>query len=297
VLADGRARLGRSVALFRPETLLRWHREAVRRMWTFGRRRPGGRPPLAAELEALILRLAGENPRWGYSRIHGEVQKLGYRISRSAIRDALKRHGVPPAPQRWQRGSTWRAFLGRHAGAILACDFLTVETLCLKTVYILFFIVLGTRRVHVAGCTAHPTAAWVAQQARQLSWAIQDGALPIRFLLHDRDAKFPPSFDTVFVAEGVEVIRTPYRAPNANAVAERWIRSLRQECLDHLLLVSQAHLRRVLATYADYYNRARPHQGLDQRTPVAPAMPPGRGPIRRRDRLGGLLRDYYREAA
>ena len=137
----------------------------------------------------------------------------------------------------------------------------------------------------------------MTQQARHLSWQIQDGALPVRYLIHDRDSKFVPAFDAVFASEGVEVIRTPYRAPNANAVAERWIRSARGECLDHLLIVSERHLRYVLATYADYYNRARPHQGLSQGTPVAPAVPPGQGPIRRRDRLGCLLGDYYRVAA
>ena len=137
----------------------------------------------------------------------------------------------------------------------------------------------------------------MTQQARHLSWQIQDGTLSARFLLHDRDRKFVAAFDTVFAAEGVTIVRTPYRAPNANAVAERWVRSVRQECLDHLLILNEAHLHRVLTTYADYYNRARPHQGLNQGTPVAPGVPPGVGPVRRRERLGGLLGDYYREAA
>ena len=130
-----------------------------------------------------------------------------------------------------------------------------------------------------------------------MSWQVQDGVLPVRYLLHDRDSKFVPAFDAVFASEGVEIIRTPFRAPNANAIAERWVRSVRAECLDHLLVLGEAHLRRVLTAYADYYNHARPHQGLDQRTPVAPAAPPGSGAVRRRDLLGGLLRDYHREAA
>src|SRR3712207_3902929 len=141
----------------------------------------------------------------------------------------------------------------------------------MNTIYVLFFVELGTRRVHIAGCTAHPTAAWVTQQARHLSWQIQDAALPMRYLIHDRDSKFVPAFDTVFASEGVEVIRTPYRAPNANAVAERWIRSAREECLDHLLIVGEGRLRRVLTAYAAYYNRARPHQGREQRLPVEAA--------------------------
>jgi putative transposase len=151
-------RLDQLILLFKPETVLKWHRELVRRKWTFARRRPSGRPPIAAELEALIVRLAGENPGWGYSRIHGELTKLGFTVGRSTVRDVLKRQRVPPAPERRRVGSTWRSFLSRHRDQPLACDFFTVETLLLKTVYVLFFIELGTRRVHLAGCTSHPTA-------------------------------------------------------------------------------------------------------------------------------------------
>jgi putative transposase len=176
-------------------------------------------------------------------------------------------------------------------------DCFTVETLFLKTIYVLFFVELGTRRVHLAGCTAHPTAAWVTQQARHLGWQIQDGAIAARYLTRDRDSTFVPGFDAVFRSEGVEVVRTPYRAPTANAIAERWVGSVRRECLDHLLIVSEAHLRHVLTTYIEYYNEARPHQGLDQRTPVPRDQAGGQGPVQRRDRLGGLLREYEREAA
>jgi hypothetical protein len=296
-LIPGRAGLQRSIVLFQPATVLRWHRDLVRRKWTFTRSRAAGRPPMAAELEALVLRLAAENGRWGYSRIHGELRKLGYAISRSAVRDILKRHRVAPAPQRGRRGDSWRAFLRRHREQILACDFFTVETLFLRTLHVLFFIELGTRRVHVAGCTARPTAAWVTQQARNLAWTLQDAGRPCRYLIRDRDAKFPTAFDAVFAAEGAEVIPTPYRAPNANAFAERWVRSVREECLDHLLIVNESHLRRVLTDYAAYFNAARPHQGLGQCIPLAPAPYPQAGPVRRRDALGGLLHDYYREAA
>ena len=162
----------------------------------------------------------------------------------------------------------------------------------------LFFIELGTRRVHLAGCTAQPTAAWVAQQARQFSWHLQDGDPgAIKFLIHDRDSKFARAFDTVFRSEGLEIVRTPYRAPTANAIAERWVGSVRRECLDHLLIVGEGHLRRVLSAYVAYYNQARPHQGLGQRTPLASTEPAGQGPIKRWELLGGLLREYYREAA
>jgi hypothetical protein len=295
--AGSRGRLSRAVLLVQPETVLKWHRELVRRKWASRRRAASGRPPLPAEVKALLLRLATENPRWGYGRLQGELAKLGHPLGRSTIRDALKRCHVPPAPLRGQRPTTWRQFLAGHRDTVLACDFFTVETLFLESLYVLFFLELGTRRVHLAGCTAHPTAAWVTQQARQYSWIFQDGTRPVRFLIRDRDAKFPPAFDTVFATEGVEVIRTPYRAPNANAHAERWVRSAREECLDHLLIASEAHLRRVLGEYVAYYNHARPHQGLEQRCPVALPAPVREGPVRRRDRLGGLLRDYYREAA
>jgi len=207
--------------------------------------------------------LAKENPRWGYSKIHEELLKLGYRIGRSTVRDVLKRHTMPPAPERRRSGSTWRSFLGHHTDHILACDFFTVETVWLKTIYVLFFIELGSRRVHFAGCTANPTAIWVTQQARQFAWTMQDEGLGGRFLIHDRDTKFPAPFDTVFIAEGITIIRTPYQAPNANAVAERWIRSVREECLDKILILNTQHLQRVLIEYVTYFNHARPHQGLD----------------------------------
>jgi transposase InsO family protein len=180
---------------------------------------------------------------------------------------------------------------------MLACDFFTVETAWLNTLYVLFFIELGSRRVHVAGATARPTAAWVTQQARHLSWQIQDGTLPVRFLIRDRDAKFPAAFDTVLQSEGVTIIRTPYRAPNANAVAERWIRSIREECLDKILILGEGHLWRVLRVYCDYYNRSRPHQGIEQRCPVPLERGSAAGPIERRDILGGVVHDYRRRAA
>jgi putative transposase len=294
---DVRRHWSRNLVLVTPATVLRWHRELVRRKWAYRECRRVGRRPTDAALAALVVRLARENPRWGYARIQGELAKLGHTIGRSTIRAILRRHRVPPTPQRAQGNGTWRAFLARHREQILACDFFTVETLCLRTLHILFFLEVGTRRVHLAGCTARPTAAWVTQQARQLAWTLQEADTSPRFLIHDRDAKFPPSFDAVFAAEGVEIVRMPYRAPNANAVAERWVRSAREECLDHLLVASEAHLRRALTEDVTFYNHARPHQGIEQRCPVALPAPVRDGSVRRRDRLGGLLHDYYREAA
>ena len=286
-----------SVLLWTPDTVLRWHRALVRRTWPLTRPSPGGRPRTAADVEALILRLARENRRWGYKRIHDELGKLGYPLSRSTVRAILARHQVPPAPERRRQGSTWRPFLRHHAHEMVACDFLTVETALLRTVYVLFFIELGSRRVHLAGCTRHPTSAWVAQQARNLSWHLQEGTVPARFLIHDRDTKFGACFDQVFVSEGVEIVRTPYRAPNANAIAERWIRTVRNECLDHLLLLHERHLGRVLQDYLTYYNERRPHQGLEGRCPVPLAPGPSVGPIKQRDILGVLIHDYERIAA
>ena len=229
-LVAGRGALWRSGVLVRLETVLRWHCDLARRKWTIMRSWPAGRPRLAADPEARIPRLAAENLRRGYSRIHGELGELGHSISRSAERDVLKRRRVPPALERRRRRKAGQFSPRRHRDALVARDFFTVEAVFLRTLYVLLFLELGARRVYAAGCTAHPTAAWVTQQARQVSWHLHEHVCPARFLVCDRDAKFPPPFD----AEGVRVIRTPWRAPNANAHAERWIRSAREECLDHL---------------------------------------------------------------
>ncbi len=284
-----------AIVIVRPETVLRWHREIVKRKWTYGNTPTRGRPTIPDATVDLIVRLARENRAWGYGKIQGELLKLGHRVSRATIRRILRRHGLPPAPERGR--TTWRAFLAQHRDQLVACDFFTVDTLFLRRLYVLLFIELGTRRLHLAGCTAHPTAAWVAQQARQLTWQLQDEAgQPLRFLIHDRDGKFPASFDTVFASEGITVVKTPPRTPNANAVAERVVRSLREECLDRLLILNQAHLRSVLAEYAAYYNHRRPHQGREQVPPVpltaAPILPATPREIRCRRVLGGLINDY-----
>jgi putative transposase len=293
---EARARVQDSLCIFTPATVLRWHRELVRRKWTFRRQRAAGRPPISANLEQLILRLAHENPRWGYRRIAGELAKLGHRVGRSTISAVLKRHRVPPAPTR-DRGSTWSAWWRHYRHQVLACDFFQVETFFLQTIFVLFFIEARTRKVYLAGCTQHPTATWVTQQARNLAWHLQDGTLPVEALLHDRDAKFPPSFDAVFRSEGLAVALTPPHCPQANGIAERWIRSARQECLDHLLVLNERHLYHVVQEYVTFYNRRRPHQGLAQQCPVPLARGPSDGPIRRHDVLGGIIHDYARRPA
>jgi transposase InsO family protein len=296
---NARQKLAESIILFKPETVIGWHRALVRRKWTFKQhKRTAGRPRTEADIEDLVVQMARDNSRWGYDRIAGELQKLGITLDPTTVKNILERQGIPPAPQRGK--SSWRTFLNHYKQQMLACDFLTVETLGLRTVYILFFIELGTRRVHFAGCTAHPDQAWVTQQARQLTWALQDrppDIKPMRFLIHDRDTKFNRSFNTLFLSEGIEIVLTPFRAPKANAFAERWIRSLREECFDHLLIINERHLRRVLIEYVSFYNEARPHQGLEQQIPIPKAQGSEHGVFHRRDILGGLLHDYYRQAA
>jgi putative transposase len=252
----------------RPETLLGWHRRLVARRWTYPSARLG-RPPLDPSVVALILRLARENPRWGYQRIVGELKGLGVTVSPTTVRTVLVEAGVPPAPDR--SGMSWRAFLRQQAATTLACDFLTVETAFLQRVYVLFFISLATRRIEYVACTSNPDGAWTAQQARNLMMQLGDDQ-PFRLLIHDRDSKFGGGFDEIFRSEGVRVIRTPVRAPNANAYAERWVRTVRADCLDHLLIFGRRH-------------RACP-PGLRpalQRTPATPgARAHTAGPVRRR---------------
>jgi putative transposase len=283
-----------SVFLVKPETLLGWHRRMVRRRWTYASA-PRGRPPVPDQVQQLIVRLARENPRWGYERIRGELLHLGCQVSASSIRRVLRAHGVDPAPRR--APTTWRSFLRRQAAGILACDFFTVDTVWLRRLYVLFVMELGSRRVHLAGVTAHPTGPWVAQQARNLLLNLGDHAAAFRFLIRDRDTKFTRAFDDVWRSTGAEIICTPIRAPNANAVAERWVGTVRRECLDHLLIVGRPHLVRVLRGYVQHYNQHRPHRSLDLGTPIpsvrghptsATALPQ----LRRCEILGGLVHEY-----
>ncbi len=276
-----------------PATLQRWHRRLVAKRWTYGH--PVGRPPMPRETRDLVLRLARENPRWGYPRIVGELKGLGIAVSATTVRAWLQAAGLGPAGHRGEM--TWREFVRAHRQSLLAVDFFTVETIWLQRLYVVFFIELGSRRVHVAGCTPNPSAPWVVQQARQLLWTLGEGSEPMTFLIRDRDQKFTDRFDEVFRSEGIEVVRTPFRAPQANGVAERFVRTVRSESLDRLLILNQSHLERILGVFVDHYNGHRPHRALS----LAPPQPRraattvaalGDACILRRDRLGGIVHEY-----
>jgi putative transposase len=249
------------------QTLLRWHQDLVRRRWRHPHRR--GRPAVAAELRSLVLRLARENPTWGYRRIHGELCRLGYRnsIGASTVWTILHCAGVDPAPKR--SAVSWRQFLRAQATGVLAVDFFTVDTVFLKRLYVLFVIEVATRRVHVLGVTPHPVGEWVAQQARNLLMNLEEGIGQFRFLIRDRDTKFTAAFDVVFAAEEIRVLRTPVRAPRANAYAERWVGTVWRELLDRMLTLGCWQLQAVLAEYVDHYVRheAPLRPGGDGRTP------------------------------
>jgi len=274
----------------KPDTLLRWHRQLVARRWTYAHRN-AGRPPLERSLRELIVRLARENPHWGYKRIVGELKGFGITVSATSVRKVLLEDGLQPAPERTR--SSWRSFLRAQAASVLACDFLTVETAFFQRIYVLFFISLATRRLEYVACSSNPDGRWVAQQARNLVMQFGDEH-SFRFLIHDRDTKFSDAFDEVFRSEGIRVIRTPVQTPNANAQAERWVRTLRSDCLDRILILGRRHLERVLRVYRCHYNEHRPHRALDLFPPDGRDPKPLRAPdrLQRRDLLGGLIHEY-----
>jgi putative transposase len=251
------------------------------------------------EVREPVVRLARENPGWGYRRIQGELAALGIRLAPSTVWTILKKAEIEPAPRRVE--ASWAEFLRQQAASILECDFFTVDSLFGKRFYVLFFIELATRRVHPAGITINPDGRWVTQQARNLLMQLDDGDVRPRFLVRDRDGKFTRDFDEVFRSGGIRVIRAPVRAPKARAHAERWVGSVRRECLDRLLIVGRRHLHHVLATYTSHYNEHRPHRSLRQQPPLSKLPPVDEqatgdaidlGRIRRRDLLGGLIHEY-----
>jgi len=288
-----RVRQGR--CFVQPATLLRWHRDLVAKRWTYPQGRPG-RPAIPAGTTALVLQLAKENPTWGYRRIQCELTTMGIPIAASSVWAIMKRHDIEPSPRR--SGPTWAEFLAAQAKGLIACDFFSVDTVLLRRLSVLFFIHHDTRTVRIAGVTAKPVTDWVTQQARNICMELAERAAAVKFLIRDRDTKFTGSFDAVFAAEGIRIIKTPVRAPRANAIAERFVGTARRECLDHMLILGRRHLEAVLGEYVEHYNSHRPHRSLSQQAPSkADATPTLIGNVnaehlRPSDVLAGLIHKY-----
>ncbi|MGX4694981.1 integrase core domain-containing protein [Streptomyces sp. JNUCC 63] len=288
--------------LVRPDTVLRWHRDLiVRRHAARSRPKRGGRPRTVRSIRVLVLRLTRENPNWGYRRVHGELLVLGVKVAASTVWEILKEAGIEPAPQR--ASSTWAGFLRSQADALLACDFFETVTLSGARLYVFAAIEHANRRIHVLGATAHPTASWVAQAARNLVMDLEDVGCRVRYLIRDRDGKFPELFDTVLNDAGIQVVLSGVRMPRMNSIMERWVQSCRGELLDRTLIWNQRHLLHALRAFEQFYNSHRPHQGIANARPLYPLPTPITDPdeiarldIRRRDRLGGTLHEYHHAA-
>jgi transposase InsO family protein len=298
----GRTRLKEIATIATPDTLLRWYQRLIAQKFdgSMQRRQPG-RPRVAEEVEQLVMRMAEENPTWGYRRIQGALANLGQKIDKITVRNILRRHHMEPAPQRRKGGMSWAQFLKLHWEVLAATDFFTVEVATwqgLVTYYVLVVMELATRRVQVAGITPHPTAAFMQPCARQLTDPFEGFLLGKRYLLHDRDTKFTQAFDALLKDNGVEPILLPPRSPNLNAHCERFVRSIKEEALERMVMLGERSLYHVIHEYLTHYHTERNHQGLDNLL-IAPEGAVGcqTGHVVRRERLGGLLSYYHREAA
>jgi transposase len=298
----GRKALEEVATTAQPDTILGWYRKLIARKFDGSKfRQRAGRPKVQPDIENLVVRMARENPGWGYDRIVGALANLGHRISDQTVGNILKRHGISPARKRRQT-VRWKDFIRSHMAVLAGADFFTVEILTLKglvTYYVLFFMQLGSRRICIAGMTSYPDADWMDQQARNVTledWGFLKGC---RYLLHDRDAKFSLSFRQTMKSGNVNPLRLPARSPNLNSYAERWVRSVKEECLSRLILFGESSLRRALQQYIVHYHEERNHQGKDNRIlfPSQTEARRNRGAVRCRERLGGLLKYYEREAA
>lgn len=291
----GRPALCAVATIVTPDTLLRWHRQLIARKWTYARG-PTGRRGVLAEIRRLVVRMAEENPTWGYTRIQGALKNVGHRVGRSTIARILKTHGLPPVPE---RPTSWQTFLRAHWGAIAGADFFTTEVWTwrgLVTYYTVFVIDLASRRVQIVGSTPHPDERFMRQVSRTLT-AADDGSLVAhRVLICDRDAKWSAPVRERLAEAGIRMVQTPYQAPNANAHAERFVRSIKDECLGRVIPLGERHLRRMIVEYVEHYHRERNHQGLENDLINGAPTIDGRARIRRRQRLGGLL-NYYARAA
>jgi putative transposase len=286
----------RTHRLITPGTVLRWHRRLVTRKWTYPNRT--GRPPVSAEITALIERLATENAPWGYQRIQGELLKLGHRVGASTVRRILKALRIPPAPMR-RTDTTWRQFLHAQAATMLATDFFHVDcAVTLRRLYCLFVMEVGSRYVHILGITANPDGPWTTQQIRNLLMDLGDRAADFWFLVRDRAGQFTASFDAVLAGIGIEAVKIPPRSPRANAYAERFVLTARTEVTDRMLIFGERHLQSILAGYARHYNGQRPHRSRELRPPRPdhPIADLSQKRIKRRPILGGLLNEYQRAA-
>ncbi|MFI6396232.1 integrase core domain-containing protein [Nonomuraea sp. NPDC050547] len=297
-----RAVLCRLRLVVRPDTILRWHREIVKqRHARTCRPKRRGRPPTVRSICALVLRLVRENPSWGYRRVHGELTTLGLKVAPSTVWEILQREGIDPAPER--ASTTWADFLRTQADALLACDFIETVTLTGQRQYILAVIEHATRRIRVLGTTAHPTAAWVTQAMRNLVMDLEDASCQARFLIRDRDGKFPALVNEILAEARIQTVRTGIQMPRMNSIMERWVQTCRRELLDRCLLWNERHLRNALAEYERFYNEHRAHQALGQAAPLRAVPDPITDParvialnVRRRDRLGGILHEYSHAA-
>jgi transposase InsO family protein len=298
----GKQALTEVAHIVKPDTILAWHRKLVAQKFDGSQHRKGpGRPPVDQEVEALVVRLAQENRSWGYDRIVGALANLGYTVSDQTVGNILKRHGIPPAPER-KTTTTWKEFIRTHMDVLVATDFFTAEVWTLGglvTYYVLFFLHLGSRKVQVAGVTPHPTEAWMVQMARNVTMEEWGVLAPGQYLIHDRDTKFCAAFQQIIDDAGVERVVLPPRSPNLNAYAERWVRSVKEECLSRVILFGEASLRHALTQYVEHFHHERNHQGKGN-VLLFPVVSPGtarRGPVQCRERLGGLLKYYEHEAA
>jgi len=298
----GKQALKEVAKMVKPDTILGWYRQLVAQKFDGSQqRKTPGRPPIDQELEALVVRMARENRSWGYDRIVGALANLGHTLSDQTVGNILKRHGLPPAPER-KTTTTWKEFIRTHMDVLVATDFFTAEVWTLGglvTYYVLFFIHLGSRKVHIAGMTPHPNAAWMMQVARNVTMEEWGFLAPGQYLIHDRDGKYCPAFQQIIDAAGVKRVPLPPRSPNLNAYAERWVRSVKEEALSRFILFGERALRYTLTEYLAHYHTERPHQGKGNviLMPSVDSKTARHGPIRCRERLGGLLTYYDREAA
>ena len=300
--ALGRKLLLEITTIFTPDTILRWHRQLVADKWNYSHRRKAkqGRPAVAEDLILLVLRIAQNNPSWGYDRIQGALANLGHKISDQTVGNILKEHGIEPVPDR-KRQTTWKTFLQAHWDVLGAIDFTTIEVWTkggLVTFYLLFVMEVGTRRVHFAGCTVNPNEDWMKQIARNLTDPFDGFLLGTHYLLMDRDSKFCEEFRNMLKESDIEPVRLPPRSPNLTPHIERFMRSIKEECLEKMIFFGEKSLRNAVKEFCRHYHQERNHQGLENSL-IEPGGEVGcsAGEVACRERLGGLLRYYYRDAA